>query len=235
MYAQIEKSKVNKSRAVADSVAQKKSRVKLGLGFVDNRIESIVQRKLQKFADNNQQVDNYKLNPFQLARQEYKTVVEKPSGFVKNPWPISLSSGGKKADSKIASKVNETLADMGWGTKVNLMSAHMIPKRLGGKGNNSNVRPWPDTFESGKWENQMENEFDDKLDQLSVGDELQYKVITNDLEEEEAKKVLKDAEYKETDLDFNMHKNRLKKIPKDVEGVIGVMSVGVFDDTWPIK
>jgi hypothetical protein len=54
MYAQVEKPKENsfptkrqESRAVANSVAQKKSDGKQGFGFVDNRIESVVQRKLQ--------------------------------------------------------------------------------------------------------------------------------------------------------------------------------------------
>jgi hypothetical protein len=37
MYEQVEKPKENKSRAVANSVAQKKSNIKQGFGFVDNR------------------------------------------------------------------------------------------------------------------------------------------------------------------------------------------------------
>jgi hypothetical protein len=54
MYDQVEKSKENKSRAVANSVAQKKSKVKQGFGFVDNRPEAVAQRKLQEVANNNQ-------------------------------------------------------------------------------------------------------------------------------------------------------------------------------------
>ncbi len=53
MYAQVEKPKENKSRAVADSVAQKKSTVKQSFGFVDNRHEAIAQRKHQEMANNN--------------------------------------------------------------------------------------------------------------------------------------------------------------------------------------
>lgn len=48
MYEQLEKSKEHKSRAVYNSVAQKKSRVKQGFGFVDNRSEGISQGKRQK-------------------------------------------------------------------------------------------------------------------------------------------------------------------------------------------
>jgi hypothetical protein len=47
MYAQKEKPKENKNRAVANAVALKKSNGKQGFGFVDNRHETVVQRKLQ--------------------------------------------------------------------------------------------------------------------------------------------------------------------------------------------
>ncbi|MBQ4845278.1 hypothetical protein [Pseudoalteromonas sp. MMG005] len=46
MYERVEKSKEKKSRAAANSVAQNKSKGKLGFGFVDNRPVAIVQRKL---------------------------------------------------------------------------------------------------------------------------------------------------------------------------------------------
>ena len=46
MYAQVEKPKENKNRAIANSVTQKKSDGQQGFGFVDNRSEAIIQRKL---------------------------------------------------------------------------------------------------------------------------------------------------------------------------------------------
>lgn len=46
MYAQVEKTKENKSSAVANSVRQKKSNTKQGFGFVDNWPEAIAQRRL---------------------------------------------------------------------------------------------------------------------------------------------------------------------------------------------
>ena len=52
MYEQIEKPKENKSRAVANSVTQKKSAGKQGFGFVDNRPQTIVQRNIQEKANN---------------------------------------------------------------------------------------------------------------------------------------------------------------------------------------
>lgn len=51
MYKQVEKPKENKSRAVDNSVAQKKSYVRQGFGFVDNHPVAIAQRKLQDLAN----------------------------------------------------------------------------------------------------------------------------------------------------------------------------------------
>lgn len=53
MYAQVEKSKENKSRAVANSVAQKKNNDQHTLGFIDNRPKGIAQRKQIEITNNN--------------------------------------------------------------------------------------------------------------------------------------------------------------------------------------
>ena len=52
MYEKVEKPKENKSRAIANSVGQKKSIEKQGFGLVDNRPEVTVQRRLQDTANN---------------------------------------------------------------------------------------------------------------------------------------------------------------------------------------
>ena len=52
MYTQVEKTKENKSRGVANLVAQKKRTERQGFGFVDNRPEVIAQRKLQAMVNN---------------------------------------------------------------------------------------------------------------------------------------------------------------------------------------
>jgi hypothetical protein len=51
MYVQVKKPKENKSRAVANSVTQKKSNVKQSFGFVDNRPKSNAQKKIQSQAN----------------------------------------------------------------------------------------------------------------------------------------------------------------------------------------
>lgn len=45
MYTQVEKLKKNKGRTLANSVAQKKSNVKKGFGFVDHRPGSYCSKK----------------------------------------------------------------------------------------------------------------------------------------------------------------------------------------------
>ncbi len=60
MYAQKEKSKVNKSRAVANSVGQNRSNTKQSFGFIDNRPESVAQRKLQKVIGAHSHKENQK-------------------------------------------------------------------------------------------------------------------------------------------------------------------------------
>lgn len=64
MYEQVEKSKDNKSRAVANSVGQKKSNVKQGYGFVDNRLVAVTQRKLTEMFNSGQVI-----NPTQIIQR----------------------------------------------------------------------------------------------------------------------------------------------------------------------
>lgn len=54
MYAQLEKPKENKRRAIANSVAPKKGSMTQGFGFVDNRPEVTSQRKMQALTFNHQ-------------------------------------------------------------------------------------------------------------------------------------------------------------------------------------
>jgi hypothetical protein len=63
MYAQKEKPAENKTSAVANTVTQKQSNVKQGVGFVDNRPEVVAQRKWQELSKNRSQ--NVHINPIQ--------------------------------------------------------------------------------------------------------------------------------------------------------------------------
>lgn len=54
MYKQVEKTKENKSRSIANSVAQKQIRGNSTFQFVDNRPEAIAQRKIQEVINTNE-------------------------------------------------------------------------------------------------------------------------------------------------------------------------------------
>ena len=83
MYEQVEKPKENISRAVANSVVQKKSNSQQCFGFADNRPEAIAQRKLQEMANNNSQakkatqlqamVNNHSSQQHPIQKKENKT------------------------------------------------------------------------------------------------------------------------------------------------------------------
>jgi hypothetical protein len=71
MYAQVEKPKENKSRAVANSVAQKQSGTKPTFQFVDNRPEATAQRKIQSVANSSMKtakVTQQQYSPLQRRR-----------------------------------------------------------------------------------------------------------------------------------------------------------------------
>jgi hypothetical protein len=78
MYAQKEKPAENKSRAVANSVAQKKSNGQQGVGFVDNRPESVVQKKLLTQIGGSSQ-------PIQRAINSQSFLKTKNSQYLINP------------------------------------------------------------------------------------------------------------------------------------------------------
>lgn len=85
MYAQENNPNENKSRAIANSVAQKKSNAKQGLGFADNRAETIAQRKLIEITNNHQakllrvapNISNDSLEAKHIAQLQAWTVPEK--------------------------------------------------------------------------------------------------------------------------------------------------------------
>lgn len=77
MYEQIEKPKENKSRAVANAVSQKRSSVKQGIGFVDNRPGAVAQQKVQMMANNH-------------AAQQYQPIQKRENN---TGLPDNLKSG----------------------------------------------------------------------------------------------------------------------------------------------
>ncbi|MCG8470585.1 MAG: hypothetical protein MI742_01850 [Desulfobacterales bacterium] len=97
MYEQIEKSKEDKSRTVANSVGHKKSKERQRFGFVDNRPISVAQRKFQKIlyevqdaelpsGESGVQVNNDNLASAMLTTQfKSKNIKEEEKAIRPNP------------------------------------------------------------------------------------------------------------------------------------------------------
>ncbi|NRD74766.1 hypothetical protein HQQ94_16385 [Shewanella sp. VB17] len=106
MYEQIEKPKENKSRAVANSVAQKKSNGKQGVGFVDNRqkvsgVNLFSKSSIQLMAQGNQQAR------IQERRIELGQI--RMPNMVDTPNQVDLDTAGNEIDiiqSQIEGAVN---------------------------------------------------------------------------------------------------------------------------------
>lgn len=77
MYVQVEKPKENKSRGIANTIAQRKNGQ---LSFIDNRPENIVQRKIQIQSSSGKQ--NAMGRPVQYASEPLGILVNHPSGGV---------------------------------------------------------------------------------------------------------------------------------------------------------
>jgi hypothetical protein len=90
MYAQVEKSKEYKSRAVANTEANNKSESMQGFGFVDNRPEAIAQRKLQEMANNNPQVKQLSASQKRSSPIQSKKVIQ---GWFVDEDPATLAIG----------------------------------------------------------------------------------------------------------------------------------------------
>jgi hypothetical protein len=80
MPEQLKKPKENKSKAVASSAAQKKSNVKQGFGFMDNRPASIVQ-KIQTLNHNSPSQPVQKKESNTGLSDNLKTGIEKFPGY----------------------------------------------------------------------------------------------------------------------------------------------------------
>ena len=90
MYTRVAKTEKNKSKAFANPVSQRKSNVKQGFGYVDNRPESITQRKLQEMVNNSAQ-DRESQKSDKTVLQREKVTLEQGESVGK----VVYSSDGK--------------------------------------------------------------------------------------------------------------------------------------------
>ncbi len=138
---------------------------------------------------------------------------------------------GGDADSSIARSVNDSLTALGL-AKGSAMSAHMVPNRLGGQGDSSNVRPWDKTFEAGKWETDVEQKFNAALVGKAVGTKLSYAVNTTEMTDEEAQKIIDKSTADDVIKGDAEHKKNIKEIPVKVSANAGGSALAETDECF---
>ncbi len=95
MSEQVAKPKNNKSKYVANSVAQKKCGGKQGFGFVDNRSESKSRKKLQLIMNNDKaiRINKHEINNNTIAPIQKIPIKDIPLGKGYKLTPITIANG----------------------------------------------------------------------------------------------------------------------------------------------
>lgn len=132
MYEQVEKSKENKSKSIANSVDLKKSKGKQGFGFVDNRPEAVAQRKLKEAAGNIPQSIQIQLKSFPnitnnnpkatqtILPSRDRTPVQRRFKVGGDTYTKSGANITKKLLESVVSKLEADGNTLGWGWKGKL-------------------------------------------------------------------------------------------------------------------
>ena len=121
MYAQVERLKENKSRAFAHSVVQKKNDVKQAFGFVDNRQEAILQRKIPAMVNNFSLVRPLRAFQGKIGTSESKAVVQRAT-YALNQSQARDVRAGKQAAIRSLKGVISQLMD---GSAVDLAQLYL--------------------------------------------------------------------------------------------------------------
>lgn len=141
MYEQMEKPQRSNSRAIANSVTQKKSNVKQGFGFVDNRPEYVRQCKLIKNIGNRKPGAEYEsVSHYNNSYDNQKNAIIQPKFYEWNPsgetddekhiwhWgPVIPSLWAKKEGDEGQEKWNGYGVWLRKGTKAHLEQVMKIP------------------------------------------------------------------------------------------------------------
>ena len=109
MYIYADKNQENKSQSVANAISQNKKSKKSTFQFTDNRPEAMVQRKLQKIADNNTAVSQL-MEKGERGLEAKKDQLEKDIASIDEP---SMEEFRKAQEDKIRKFANDEYAIWG--------------------------------------------------------------------------------------------------------------------------
>ena len=177
------------------------------VGLVDNRAETITQTKLIDIIQN--KVNQPILQMKHYTKTGYKFEFYQVGKKIDDPWLIN----GETVNSDISKRSTNALRSLSAPPPKVCAGAHMIPRRIGGKGDSTNVRPWLAIFETKIW-SEFEKTFDNKVKDQSKPDErITYTVDTDDMSEEEADNVIIKCVV---DKGVKLYKSHSKDVTSDI-------------------
>lgn len=141
---------------------------------------------------------------------------------------LGVDDGGAPRD--IGKKVNKSLSELKINTTKSAMSAHMIPDRIGGAGDSTNVMPWDSAFENGKWKKDVEDKFDSQVANMKKDDEISYTVNTMEMTESEADTIIGKSPVAAEKTKAH-HKERILQIPVKVNATVGASTLSDTNET----
>ncbi|MCA6924664.1 hypothetical protein [Pectobacterium versatile] len=110
MYEQVGKSKKSKICTVVNSVDQKKNLGKEGSGFVDNRAEAIVQKKLQKMTNNGQSSPTYTTGIKQVTNNRVVQCLKGAVGTAQAGQPVTYKLNPDFITKHVANNIEEAVS-----------------------------------------------------------------------------------------------------------------------------
>ena len=110
MYEQIEKTKGNKSRVIANSVTQNKNDVKQGFGIVTNRPEAIAQRKLKTMINKNFLI---RLVSYRSKCSSSPQLNSRPLQRVEAPWSLKDEKNEWRSGTRLHSYADAVSTTLG--------------------------------------------------------------------------------------------------------------------------
>lgn len=172
-----------------------------------------------------------------IMRKFAGKAVKRPHASINwaHDWRKYLGRGGTDSND-YGRNANLSLRGHGVSAIPDMMSAHLVPKRLGGKGVAANMVPWPKFFEDYNWKYKMEDPFDAKVQDLTIGEEIGYAVNTVPIGSDSATKfVERNMRAGESVGNKRTIVGRIEEIPKKVMGYIDgrvVINHEFTDDWW---
>lgn len=133
------------------------------------------------------------------------------------------------AASKLCRDVEKVTEDLS-GTKCVMGSPHMAPKRMGGKGDVNNVRPWTQAFESSNWHGTLDNQVKSEFSTTKAGT-----TIYEDVETDESHKLttawLKPLQDRHDGAAGSADKTKLAQYITHVKGILDYVPDGAKINT----